>query len=233
MEAVIGRQHGSNCLLLTIQGKGYPLTNNGVVPTTVSSSHCKLIIDDNDNWTLANIKSELDTFVDGLQIDTKQVTPESRVELGDNHFVLDMHKVKAVIDRIMPPAFSLRPLETVWNEYDQTKIEMQKNEMRIANFQRLQGALSMSAMLLGFIPELGWPRWVIMGFALVFAIFFFVRGAKVSNSLPVKLKMLNDDFEKKYQCTNPKCSRFMGYRSYTQLQHDRSCPFCNCRYTNV
>ncbi len=233
IEAVIGRQHGTNCLLMIIQGQGYPLSNNGTVPKTVSSSHCKLTVDNNGIWKLSNIKAELDTFVDGLQIDTKQVTPNSRVELGANHFVLNMHKVEAIINNIMPPVFSLRPLEQIWKEYDEKKMHMQNKEMKIANFQRLQGALSMSAMLLGFIPDLGIFRWIIIGLALLIAVFFFIRGSQVSNSLPMKLKKLNEEFEEKYICPNPNCPRFLGYRPYNQLQYDKGCPHCQCRYTNT
>ena len=58
IEAIIGRQHGTNCLIMTIQGKGYSLSDSGIVPKTVSSSHCKLIVDDNGIWKLSNIKSE-------------------------------------------------------------------------------------------------------------------------------------------------------------------------------
>ena len=233
IEAIIGRQHGTNCLLMTIQGKGYPLSDSGTVPKTVSSSHCKLLVDDNGIWKLSNIKSELDTFVDGIQIDTKQITTSSRVELGANHFVLDLHKAKAILDKLQPQVFSLRPLEDIWEEYDKEKTKMQNKEMKIANFQRLQGALSMSAMLFGFIPELGIFRWIIIGVALLIAIFFFVRGAQVSNSLPMKLRKLNDDFEGKYLCPNPNCPRFMGYRPYNQLQYDKGCPHCQCKYTNT
>lgn len=233
IEAIIGRQHGTNCLLMIIQGKGYPLCDNGAVPKTVSSSHCRLVVDDNGTWKLSNIKAELDTFVDGIQIDTKQVNPNSRVELGANHFVLNMHKVKAILDKIQPPVYSLRPLEEIWNRYDQKKMEMQNREMKIANLQRLQGALSMTAMLLGFIPELGIFRWIIIGAALLIAIFFFIRGTQVSNALPTKLKKLNEDFEREYICTNPTCPRFMGYRSYHQIQHDIGCPLCHCRYKNT
>ncbi|MBO7067916.1 MAG: FHA domain-containing protein [Bacteroidaceae bacterium] len=233
IEAIIGRQHGTNCLLMVIGGQGYALSGNGTVPKTVSSSHCKLTVDDNGTWKLSNIKAELDTFVDGLQIDTKRVSPSSRVELGANHFVLNMHKVESVIRQLQPAVFSLRPLEQIWKNYDDEKLQMQNKEMKIANFQRLQGALSMSAMLFGFIPQLGVFRWVIMGLALLIAIFFFVRGSMVSNSLPMKLKKLNDKFEAEYLCPNPQCPRFLGYRPYNQLQYDRGCPLCQCRYTNT
>lgn len=232
-EAIIGRQHGTNCLLMKVKDKGYPLSGNGTVPNTVSSSHCKLTVDDDGTWRLSNIKAELDTFVDGLQIDTKRVSPNSRVELGANHFVLDMHKVETIIKQLQPSVFSLRPLEQIWKDYDEEKLQMQNKEMKIANFQRLQGALSMSAMLLGFIPQLGVFRWIIIGLALLIAIFFFIRGSQVSNSLPMKLKKLNDEFETKYLCPNPDCPRFMGYRPYNQLQYDKGCPHCQCKYTNT
>lgn len=232
IEAIIGRQHGTNCLLVTIQGKGYPLSDNGTVPKTVSSSHCKLVVDDEGKWTLSNMKSELDTFVDGLQIDSKRITSKSRVALGSNHFVVDMQKVETIINKIAPHVFSLRPLKQIWDEYDKKRTDMQNNEMKIANYQRLQGALSMSAMLLGFVPELGVFRWIIIGLALLIAVFFFIRGSQVSNSLPMKQKKLNEEFETKYLCPNPDCPRFMGYRSYKQLQFDKGCSLCQCKYTN-
>lgn len=233
IEAIIGRQHGTNCMLMKIQGKEYPISENGTVPKTVSSSHCKLTVNDNGTWKLSNIKAELDTFVDGLQIDTKQISPSSRVELGENHFVLNLFKIKEILTQLQPPIFSLRPLEQIWNDYDNKKEQMIIKEAKIANYQRLQGTFSMFGMLLGFIPQLGFFRWIVIGLALSIAIYFFVRGSNVSNSLQAKLKKLDKELERKYLCPNPQCPRFMGNRPYKLLQYDTRCPACHCEYTNT
>lgn len=235
IEAIIGRQHGTNCLLMTIQGKGYVLSDKGTVPNTVSSSHCRLVVDDNGVWTLSNIKSELDTFVDGLQIDSRQITPQSRVDLGINHFVVDMQKVQAVVNKIMPPVFSLRPLEQIWDEYDKGRMALQLAEQRRNNWRAGGGVLSLLGILVMFIPipALGKIRFVFTGASFLVALYFFVRGFNSSNSLPMKLKKLNEDFESKYLCPNPDCPRFMGPRPYKQLQFDKGCPHCQCKYTNI
>lgn len=232
IEAIIGRQHGTNCLLITIKGKSYPLTGNDVVPKTVSSSHCKLVVNDQGEWTLSNIKTELDTFVDGMQIQSRRITPDSHVELGYNHFVVDMHKVQDILYQASPKVFSLQPLEKIWKEYDEKKLAMQQKEMKKQSYQRLQSVLSLSGMIFAIIPQLGIFRWILLGLALLIALFFLISSLRTSNSLMMKLRALNEEFEKKYICPNPDCPRFLGYRPYNQLQFDKGCPHCQCKYTN-
>lgn len=243
LEAIIGRQHGTNCLLIIIQGKSYPISDNGTVPTTVSSSHCKLTVDDNGTWKLSNIKAELDTFVDGLQIDTKVVTPHSRVELGANHFVLNMYKVESVIRQVQPAVYSLRPLERVWNEYHRTQLQMQIDEKKKNVNRMLTGVLSPISMILFIFPMMlktEIPSYVnvirlLIASAMAFlSLYFFIQSHRgLKNDIILRMDRLNTDFRQRYICPNPQCHHFMGNQPYDVLRQMTRCPYCGCKFKSA
>lgn len=242
IEAIIGRQHGTNCLLMIIQGKGYKISDDGTVPNTVSSSHCRLVVDDNGIWRLSNIKSELDTFVDGQQIDSKQITPHSRVALGANHYVVDMQKVEAVIKKLMPPVFSLRPLEQIWNEYHDTQLQMQIEEKKKNVNKMLTSVLSPISMILFILPMMmkteippfvNVLRLIIASAIALLSIYFYIQSRRgLKNDIILRMDQLNTDFRQKYVCPNPQCRHFMGNQPYDVLSQMTQCPYCRCKYTN-
>ena len=248
IEAIIGRQHGTNCLLMKIGGKGYPLSDNNTVPNTVSSNHCKLTIDDKGTWRLSNIKDELDTFVDGIQIATKQVTPESHVNLGANRFVVDMHKVETIIMSIAPPVYSLRPLEQVWNKFHDTQLQMQLDEKKKNVNKMASGVLSSLGMIMILFPialntekvNITIPpfinvlRFVIALVSFLLALYFYIQSRRgLNNDIILRIDKLNRDFRRNYLCPNPQCRRFMGNIPFDILSQQTQCPHCHCRYTNT
>lgn len=242
IDAVIGREHGTNRLLITIGNKAVALTPNNSVPKTVSSTHCRLQIDDNGVMTITNIKSQLFTYVNGIQINSKHITYESSIELGEDRFQLDMNAVKKAIETIVPPpplVCSLASLEQVWKEYDEKRLKLQLKEQRRNNWRTGGGILSMLGILFMFIPlpdSLGdniqlTLRIVFTSAALLVAVFFFIRGFDTSKSLVVKMRDLDADFRKKYVCPNPKCHHFMGMQPYDVLKANKKCPYCGCHYS--
>lgn len=244
-EVIIGREHGTNRLILTAKGKGYAISAQGSVPKTVSSTHCRLQIDDQGTMTLSNIKSELNTYVNGIQINSKRITFDSRVELGVDHYLLDMKLLRKVLDEAFPPppvVFSLAPLEQVWEDYQTASEEMVIKEQKLNNVRNLQGVFMTSGVVLMLLPQLlnmEFPpilnvlRFILSIPAIVIPIFFFIRGRDTSKSLIYQQKTLKKDFEAKYVCPNPKCNRFMGYIPYSTLKFSQRCanPECACQYT--
>lgn len=241
IDAVIGREHGTNRLLITIGSKAVALSPNNSVPKTVSGTHCRLQVDDHGTMTLTNIKSQLCTYVDGIQIDSKQITFDSRIELGEDRFRVDMATVKKAMDTIVPPppkVFSLRPLERVWKDYDEKRLAYQLDEQRRNNWRAGGGILSMMGILFMFIPlPESWGnsmlfRIIFTAAALLVAIYFFIRGFDTSKSLVVKIRELDEKFRKKYVCPNPDCHHFMGMQPYDVLKDNKRCPYCGCQYKN-
>ena len=242
-EAIIGREHGTNRLIMRINNQAYALSTPGSAPKTVSSTHCRLLISEKRELTLSNIKSQLNTYVDGIQINSKHITLQSRVELGEDHFPVDMAMVEKVIDKVLPPppeTFSLLPLEPIWKEYDETRLKYQLEEQRRANWRAGGGVLSLIGFALALIPipktwemaNIGDYRVVFVVAAALVAIYFFIRGFDSSKSLVVRLRKLDEKFRKDYVCPNPKCKHFMGNIPYDVLRRNTKCPYCGCHYTS-
>ena len=238
IDAIIGREHGTNRLLLTVNNKAYAISQPNSVPKTVSSKHCRLQIDDKGQMTLTNLKDQLCTYVNGLAISRKIINMDSLIELGEDRFHVDMNVVKKAIDSQLPPpppqTFSLKPLENVWKKYDEQRLQLQLNEQIKNNWKAGGGVLSLIGVLFMFIPipELGNYRFIFTGAALLIALYFFIRGFDTSKSLVVKMRDLDKDFRKKYVCPNPKCHHFMGVQPYDVMKDNKKCPYCGCQYSN-
>ena len=230
---MIGREEGTCRLIMTIGGKVAELSPAGTAKKSVSRTHCKLVVGDDGKWALTNLKASLATYVDGVQILTKEVNPRSQVVLGADQCVVDMKKVEQILQKVVPApvkTFSLLPLEKVWNDYEEKRMKVQLDEQKKANLQRLQGVLSMLGMMIGLVEGLGPVRFVVMGLAASIAIFFFIRGSKTSNALVVKLKTLEREFQQQYICPNPECDRYLGV-PWISLKDQVGCPKCKCKYT--
>lgn len=243
MKIVIGREEGTHRLHVIIDGSEFNLGPTDSVPQSVSRQHCQLTIDAGGIMTLQNLKERNVTYVDGLAIVQKQVTPISRIELGSERYRLDLQQILSVAksgkpssssdsSKQSPPIYSLRPLKSLWDNYDQQRLQIQVAEQKRANLQRLQGVLSVLAMLSVFIEELQAFRFVLLATAALMAGYFFVRGWNTRNSLVVKLHDFDKQFKEKYTCPNPTCHRTFGTLPYSSIEFMKSCPACGCRYSH-
>lgn len=249
-EAIIGREHGTNRLIMRINNQAYALSTPGSAPKTVSSTHCRLLISEKRELTLSNIKSQLNTYVDGIQINSKHITFQSRVELGEDHFPVDMAMVQKVIDQVLPASYSIKHLEDVWEWYLSSNKEIVLKEQKRNNIRNLQGAFMTIGMLIMILPEIlknEFPQIMEADFApyinalrfilgipaVAIPIYFYIRGLNQKNQLVVQQDRLKKEFERKYVCPNPKCNRFMGSIPYSQLKYTQKCsnPECGCHYT--
>lgn len=240
IEAIIGREHVTNCLVMTIGNNKVKLSANGAVPNTVSSTHCRLNIDDSGRWVLTNIKAALYTYVDGIQIESKRIQPTCRVELGVDHFPVDMSKVKAAIEEMQPVVYSLNPLKAVWEKYHDTQIRMQLDEKKKNVNRMLTGVLSPISMILFILPyvmKVEIPDWVnalrliIASLMALMSLYFFIQSRRgLKDDIILRMDRLNEDFRSKYRCPNPKCNKFLGNQPYDLLKELNQCPYCHCKF---
>lgn len=241
IEAIIGREHGSNRLVMSITGgKVVPLSAPGVVPNTVSSKHCQLKVDDDGVWTLVNIKSALYTYVNGMQIESKRIQPDSRVELGVDHFAVDMPKVKKIVGDLLPKVYSIKHLQTVWDEYHGTQLKMQLDEKRKNTNRMLTGVLSPISMILFILPMVmntemppivNALRLILAAAMALMALYFYIQSRRgLKNDIILRMDRLNDEFQQKYLCPNPDCHHFLGNQSYRLLTQHGTCPYCRCKF---
>lgn len=237
MEIIIGREEGMRRLHCIADGREFNIGQAGAVPTTVSRQHCKLTIE-GEKLTIENLKAQNITYVDGNQIFSKSITINSNVQLGNEKFPLPLKSIVALVQapgqkkpQESAPEFSLLPLKRIWEEYDNRKLQIQEDAQKKANQQRIQGIVSMCAMLLGAIPQLGAFRFILMALALAMAVYFFVR-SKNDTSVTRQIHDLDEEFAKKYKCPNPKCGRPFGSIPYRNIEFTKGCPACNCKYNN-
>lgn len=240
MEIIIGREEGARRLHCIVGGREFNIGQAGMVPLSVSRRHCKLIVN-GTNIHIENIKAQNVTFVDGNQIFSKGITPSSRVQLGEEKFLVPLQQILQLAGCSMGngmapqkemPTFSLKPMKAVWNEYDSKRMEIMNNAAKFANRQRLQGIFSMLGMCIGFIQGIDQTlRMVLVFAALCVGVYFFIRGS-IGISVQQQLHDLDEEYAKKYRCPNPDCGRPFGAIPYRNIEYNKQCLACGCKYTH-
>ena len=236
MEIIIGREEGARRLHCVAGGREFNIGAAGSVPLSVSRQHCKVTVNGSD-ITIENIKVQNITFVDGNQIVSKTISATSKVQLGEERFLIPLQQILQLatggkVGAPEVPTFSLKPLKSVWEEYDRRKMEIQNHAAKSANKQRLQGILSMLGMCVGFIPGIDQTiRIVIIVAALAIAVYFFIKGS-MNESVQQQLHDLDEEFAKKYKCPNPKCGKPFGSVPYRNIEYNKQCFACGCKYTH-
>ena len=243
IEALLGKEEGAHRLEVKVGQKVFVFGSPESVPKSVSRTHCLLTVEYSDDVNrtvksivVKNVKMQNTTYVDGQEIEQKVVKENSKVQLGFERYPLDLPAIIAKLRsmlpevKVEPKTYSILPLKTVWEEYDHTKLGITTSSVKSANRQRLQGILSMFGVLVGFIP--GVPstiRVVIIGAALVMAVYFFVKGS-VGAPVHKRLHDLDEDFRKRYVCPNPECHHYLGQTPYDVLRQNKGCIYCKCKY---
>lgn len=242
MEIIIGREEGARRLHCIASGREFNVGQAGMVPLSVSRRHCKITIN-GSSINIENIKAQNVTYVDGNQIFSKNISPTSRVQLGKEKFLVPLQQIlqmagvvssnaSASQQQSEAPTYSLKPLEKVWKEYDDRRMEIQNKAAKSANRQRLQGILSMSGMCIGFIPGIDQTiRIVIIVAALAIAVYFFIKGS-TDDTVQQQLHDLDEEYAKKYKCPNPKCGKPFGVIPYRNIEYNKQCFACGCKYTH-
>jgi hypothetical protein len=240
MEIIIGREEGARRLHCVAGGREFNIGAAGSVPLSVSRQHCKLTVN-GSNISIENIKAQNVTFVDGNQIFSKGITPTSKVQLGEEKFLVPLQQILQLVGVSAAnvgttpkeaTTFSLKPMKTVWEEYDNLRMEIQNNAAKSANKQRLQGILSMLGVCIGLIPGMDPAlRIIIVVAALSIAIYFFVKGS-VGTTVQQQLHDLDEEYAKKYKCPNPACGRPFGAIPYRNIEYNKQCLACGCKYTH-
>ena len=235
MDIIIGREEGARRLHCVAGGREFNIGAAGCVPLSVSRQHCKLTVN-GSNITIENIRAQNITFVDGNQVFSKSISATSRVQLGKERYLIPLQQILQLAigtpDGQPIPTFSLKPLKNVWQEYDDRRMEIQNKAAKSANKQRLQGILSMLGMCIGFIPGIDQTiRIVIIVAALAIAIYFFVKGS-MNTTVQQQLHDLDEEYAKKYKCPNPKCGKPFGSIPYRNIEYNKQCLACGCKYTH-
>lgn len=217
--------------------------------TTVSRRHCKLTDNGDGTYTLENLSETACTYVDGRQVLKTKVHPEAIIQLGPSFRVKVADLLPLAVrkpastpagqpqppQKKEPPTFSLRPLKSVWNEYetdllqiDKDAVEKQKEEKKKRNVQALCSSVGMLFVL---VPQLGVMRFVLMGISALITVFLIMKDDDDEISA-VKKNKVHEEYATKYRCPNPSCGRPFGGIPYRQIEFTKQCLSCGCKYTH-
>ena len=114
------------------------------------------------------------------------------------------------------PDADIRPLETIWNDFESKNISLQIAERKFNTLRSTTGLITMVAIALS-IATVGKSHWYILlyGIAIVVSVIFFVKSYLDSSKVPQKRQEMNKAFQREYVC--PHCGHFLGNQSYDIL----------------
>lgn len=222
MEIIIGRNPQSGKIMLTVDGNEQPISTSDVLPNSIASQHCKLIIHDG-KFLLKNLDVNNYVYVNGQVVESKSISKHDKIELGKNRFLLDWE----ILNPFLP--IDISHLEKVWIDYEKENISLQIKERKFNAIRSATGIFTMVAIALS-IATGGRSRWyiVLYGIAILASVIFFVKAYLDSSKIPQKRLDLTRQFQRDYVC--PKCKHSMGSQPYEFLVQNSCCPHCKTQF---
>lgn len=235
---IIGRQEGTHKLQISgANGFIGAIDAVGSVDATVSRKHAKVEIDVlSGDICITNLNEYNSTFVNGVEILTKHITTADKVELGANHYLLNLEDLLEALPKTgvgaVPLDVDISPLEKVWEKYSETKRKFQISQGRLRAIQSLTMVFTLGSAVVGFLLPEGSRTLQIICYGL--AVFFVVvlaiinwRGASGN----INVMEQNDEYLREhYNCPNDQCQRFLGYTKYKDLLKVGRCPYCGTKF---
>lgn len=241
----IGKEQTQGRLAVFMEQNGKPLMAlsglPGSVPNSVSRckpaekmAHCKIDVDRRGNLLLTNLKPQNVTYVNGVEVLSKKISLDSKIELGRDHFQLDILNILDIATKLMPIIYSIRPLERVWNDYEQKTYGLKRKQRSLANLKSLYMPCVILSTLSGVIVRyLGADNNVANAFSYVFygiaaVIMFYGLYKSWTDKSLEEGKKITDEFQRDYVCPNPECRHYLNMQSYQVLRQNKKCPYCGC-----
>ncbi len=223
MEFIIGRDANTSQLKISTPHGSKLFGVPSEVPMSVSRQHCKITLDSNLKYHITNIKMTNETFVNGLSVQTKQISETDKVELGSEHYQLNWSYIK----EMLPKMADIRPLKAVWEEFDKHRTDQQIADRKFNTLRGATGLITMIAIALSIVLGHGPIYLFFYGVAFLIALGFTIKAYKDATAIPLKMKKLQDKFNHDYVC--PHCGRRFTH-AYDELIKMDSCPFCKAQF---
>ena len=224
MEIIIGRNQSTRQLTIIKDGAERNYGQPSSVPMDVSRHHISLQPTDNGKWIIKNLNERNVTFVNGISIESKNISENDKVELGNSHYLFNW-------DALQEPkveTVDIRPLKRVWNEYNSANIEIRKRQKNIGLLASIPiGITMLGGLLSGVAPDNLKPfAYVFTVIALIVMLYGFYR--RFTDNSIEEQEDIKKTFQRKYVC--PKCGHFMGFQDYDILTQSDVCPYCKTKY---
>lgn len=244
---LIGKEPVNRRLSLSVMLNGQPLTTAigfmNSVPDSVSRckpaegvAHCKIFVDSQGAMTVTNMKPQNVTYVNGVEIMSKSVNANAKIELGMDRYPIEVNTIlenaAKMLATKMPPVpkeCSIRHLEQVWDEY---KIQLHKindKQRNVGLWARIPMIFTMSGIILSALDE------SIREYAMIFtaiALVVTLIGLYLQKTFKPdeEKENLTDELMKKYVCPNEGCHHYLGSQPYKILRQSKKCPYCGCLF---
>ena len=217
-----------------------------IMDKAVSGKHLKLTTMPDGNVQVEDLESTNGTFIDGVRVIKKVVSRNTVVQMGSTFTfcisdVLPEVKTSSVPRTPPTPPTPPRPeydeeilrkfqnLESVWNKYQEEKINLQKNNAS-KGFLRMLPMFVLGGLgyVISCIPELADFRTAITLAGLGIGIMITWISYKSATSLPAQMEKLNQQFQIDYVC--PKCKQFLGFTPFEGLKNRGQCSACKSKW---
>lgn len=255
---LVGKEPEKGRLLIStsVNGKTVNATlgDPGSVPSCVSRcrpaegiAHCKIVLSDNGDMVLTNLKPENVTYVNGREIISKKITSDADVSLGKLKYPINIKEILSIVNRpagqpagVKPSQkvneYSIRPLKAVWDTYHDEMFNLQKRQKNQALVKGLYMPLTIlssiagiAARHIGLDDSIASAISYLMYATAAFVLFYGLYKSFTDKSLEEK-EQISEKFQNDYVCPNPECRHFMGNQPYKILRQNSSCPYCKCKF---
>lgn len=221
---IIGRDQQTRKLCVIKDGQPRLYGQPNSVPMDVSRHHISMKPAGDGKWQIKNMNEQNITFVNGIAVESKTISENDKIELGNSHYLLNW-------DAIIEPkeeTVDIRPLKKIWEEYDEQRTENQIAERKFNAARSATGIITMLAIACSLILGHGPVYLILYGLAIGISLVFTVLAYKKSSDIPRQQKEITKLFQKNYVC--PKCGHFMGFQDYDILIQGDACPYCKTKY---
>lgn len=224
-EIIIGRDGQTGKLRLTVGKQSSTFGEANSVPRSVSQEHVRLTIGDDGSLVLTNLNIENDTYVNHRGIERKRIVESDRIQLGNEHYRLSWDMLKPFI----PKLADISPLEQVWKDYQQQRLNMQIRERRFNTLRSATGLITMFAVVLGAFTGRDHPLFMTLYVAAaVISLAFFFFAYRASSKIPLQQNQLTEETKHRYKC--PACGALLTLQDYDMLRQTKGCPHCGATW---
>lgn len=224
MEMIIGRDQQTRKLCVIKDGQPRLYGQPNSVPMDVSRHHISMKPAGDGKWQIKNLNEQNITFVNGIAVESKTISENDKIELGNSHYLLNW----AALSEPKEETVDIRPLKKIWEEYDEQRTENQIAERKFNAARSATGIITMLAIACSLILGHGPFYLILYGLAIGISLVFTVLAYKKSSDIPRQQKEMTKLFQKQYVC--PKCGHFMGFQDYDILIQGDACPYCKTKY---
>lgn len=232
-EIIIGRDTQTGKLRIS-QGQRFSIyRNENSVPNDISQNHIRIEVTDKGEMVLINLNAENVTYVNGLCIMRKQFTQNDKLELGYSRFCLSW---ETVLNPILPKFADIRPLEKVWNDYQNNTINFEIKCGRINSVRSIMMVVSpISGLASGVLGVLYYkepqentigPSMVSCALLAIIGFVVLILSWRQASSVPKQKIAMKQKAQDLYRC--PKCGYKLPLNDYIYLNY-KNCPNPDCK----